>query len=156
MVSCSCSRNDKPTDTSATITLDDESPELAHAPSSVLDSLALNADDLTPAQAVNLLLGYVDIQKNATSFRTKIITMRKFVDVYDIVMNNYGDEFRSVIRKAADRDNGVDLKEISLEFRDKLANYEEGSGTEYSTTAPKDSTATNDSIAAQPQVSEIQ
>ncbi len=137
---CSCSH----TETSQKQSVETSAPEkiesLVHAPASVLDSLALNADDLTPQQAVNLLMGYVELQRSTTSTRAKVVTMRKFVDVYDIVMNNYGDKFRAQIRDAAGKDN-INLKEVSLEYREKLSGYDEASGIIIEPAAPKDSTA---------------
>ena len=61
-----------------------EEAEVLHASASVLDSMALNADDLTPRRAVSLLNGYVEIYRNSGSSRSKAVTMRKFVDVYDL------------------------------------------------------------------------
>lgn len=135
---CSCSSKSDNSETSATETTSTEETSLLHAPASVLDSLALNADDLSPQQAVNLLNGYVEIYRNSPSSKTKAITMRKFVDVYDILISNYGDEFRNAVSRAANDD--INLRDISQDFRSKLAGYDEASGQVYDAPAPKDTT----------------
>lgn len=115
-----------------------EEAEVLHASASVLDSMALNADDLTPGRAVSLLNGYVEIYRNGRSSRSKAVTMRKFVDVYDILISNYGDEFRNAVSSAANDE--INLRELYQEFRGKLAGYDEASGMVAEPSAPKDST----------------
>lgn len=117
-----------------------EEAEVLHASASVLDSMALNADDLTPSRAVSLLNGYVEIYRNSGSTRSKAVTMRKFVDVYDILISNYGDEFRNAVSSAASEE--TNLRELYQEFRGKLAGYDEASGMVAEPSVPKDSTAT--------------
>lgn len=117
-----------------------EEAEVLHASASVLDSMALNADDLTPRRAVSLLNGYVEIYRNSRSSRSKAVTMRKFVDVYDILISNYGDEFRNAVSSAANEE--TNLRELYQEFRGKLAGYDEASGMVAEPSVPKDSTAT--------------
>ncbi len=117
-----------------------EEAEVLHASASVLDSMALNADDLTPRRAVSLLNGYVEIYRNSRSSRSKAVTMRKFVDVYDILISNYGDEFRNAVSSAANDE--INLRELYQEFRGKLAGYDEASGMVAEPSVPKDSTAT--------------
>lgn len=131
-----------------------EEDVVLHAPASVLDSMALNADDLTPRQAVGLLNGYVEIYRSSGSNRTKAVTMRKFVDVYDILIGNYGDEFRNAVSSAANDE--TNLRELYQDFRGKLAGYDEASGAVYEAAAPKDSTVSEpvDSAAVSSAVSE--
>lgn len=117
-----------------------EEDVVLHASASVLDSMALNADDLTPRRAVSLLNGYVEIYRNGRSSRSKAVTMRKFVDVYDILISNYGDEFRNAVSSAASEE--TNLRELYQEFRGKLAGYDEASGMVAEPSVPKDSTAT--------------
>lgn len=117
-----------------------EEAEVLHASASVLDSMALNADDLTPRRAVSLLNGYVEIYRNSGSSRSKAVTMRKFVDVYDILISNYGDEFRNAVSSAASEE--TNLRELYQEFRGKLAGYDEASGMVAEPSVPKDSAAT--------------
>lgn len=133
-----CSSKSDSQETSATETISTEETSLLHAPASVLDSMALNADDLTPQQAVNLLTGYVEIYRNSSSAKTKAVTMRKFVDVYDILISNYGDEFRNAVSSAANEE--TNLRDISQDFRTKLAGYDEASGQVYDAPVQKDTT----------------
>lgn len=139
---CSCSSKSDNNESSATEVIATEDISLHNAPVSVLDSLALNADDLSPQQAVSLLNGYVEIYRNSSSAKTKAVTMRKFVDVYDILISNYGDEFRAAVSRAANED--INLRDISQDFRTKLAGYDEASGQVYDAPAPKDTTVVSE------------
>lgn len=139
---CNCSSKSDNNESSATEVIATEDFSLHNAPVSVLDSLALNADDLSPQQAVNLLNGYVEIYRNSSSAKTKAVTMRKFVDVYDILISNYGDEFRAAVSRAANED--INLRDISQDFRTKLAGYDEASGQVYDAPAPKDTTVVSE------------
>lgn len=139
---CSCSSKSDNNESSATEVIVTEDISLHNAPASVLDSLALNADDLSPQQAVSLLNGYVEIYRNSSSAKTKAVTMRKFVDVYDILISNYGDEFRAAVSRAANED--INLRDISQDFRTKLAGYDEASGQVYDAPAPKDTTVVSE------------
>lgn len=143
---CSCSSKSDNKESSATEVIATEDFSLHNAPVSVLDSLALNADDLSPQQAVNLLNGYVEIYSNSSSAKTKAVTMRKFVDVYDILISNYGDEFRSAVSRAANED--INLRDISQDFRTKLAGYDEASGQVYDAPAAKDTTTVSETDTA--------
>ncbi|MDE7025336.1 MAG: hypothetical protein K2O88_05580 [Paramuribaculum sp.] len=141
---CGCTDKSENNSIPAPETITIEESTLSHAPASVLDSMALNADDLNPQQAIDLLTGYVQIYRNSSSNRTKAVTMRKFVDVYDILISNYGDDFRNAVSQAANEE--TNLRDISQEFRSKLSGYDEASGMVYEPVTPKDTaTSTTDS-----------
>lgn len=113
-----------------------------------LDNRALFADDLEPQEAVAVLVGYLEIEKDAkTARRTRkeLETMRKFVDVYDIAISNHGDKMRSAIRQYAST-KGVDLSVVAREFRDRLRGVDEGSGIEATPVSKPDSAATDSAI----------
>ena len=117
--------------------------------SETIDNLALNADDLEPREAVAVLVGYLEIEKNAQEAnKRKLVleTMRKFVDVYDIVMLNHGNDMRSAISRNASA-TGIDLSVIAGEFRDRLHGVDEGSGIEAAPVAKPDSAVSTDSVA---------
>lgn len=124
--------------------------------SETIDNLALNADDLEPREAVAVLVGYLEIEKEAQAahkHKAALETIRKFVDVYDIVISNHGDKMRDAIRRNASS-TGIDLTAVASQFRNRLHGVDEGSGTEAAPAAATDSTATdqtsNDVPAAEP------
>ena len=113
--------------------------------SETIDNLALNADDLEPREAVAVLVGYLEIEKEAqSSHKHKVVleTIRKFVDVYDIVISNHGDKMRDAIRRNASS-TGIDLTTVASQFRNRLHGVDEGSGTEAAPAAPADSAVTD-------------
>lgn len=120
--------------------------------SETIDNLALNADDLEPREAVAVLVGYLEIEKEAqAAHKHKVVleTIRKFVDVYDIVISNHGDKMCDAIRRNASS-TGIDLTTVASQFRNRLHGVDEGSGTEAAPAATTDTTATDkpDEVAA--------
>lgn len=112
--------------------------------SETIDNLALNADDLEPREAVAVLVGYLEIEKEAQAshkHKTVLETIRKFVDVYDIVFSNHGDKMRDAIRRNASS-TGIDLTAVASQFRNRLHGVDEGSGTEAAPAVATDSTST--------------
>lgn len=139
-------------DDTETLDLTDYTPGHAVQMSDKIDSLALNADDLSPEDAVNVLLAYVEIEQfadNESATKKKRETMRKFTDVYDIVMGNHGNDFRAAIDKAR-RSTDVDLTTIASAYRERLADYDEGAGIESAPVVQKEKidTVTADSAFA--------
>lgn len=92
-----------------------------------LDSLAVNAiDELQPGQAVGVLMYYSDIVNDSRGSK-RWETMRKYRDVYDIVLGNYGSDFRAAVDKARS-EKGVDLAQIYDAYAGRLTDYDDGSG----------------------------
>ena len=86
---------------------------------SITDKLALNADDLTPAQAASVLAGFYELHlKYESGYKRKsdMETMRKFVDVYDIVNSNHGNDFRKALTN-----DSVDYTQVYRDFVDRLS-----------------------------------
>lgn len=120
--------------------------------SQAIDEMALNADDLSPKQAVSVLMGYYELQSQyASEHRTKqsMETMRNFVDVYDIVSSNHGADFKRALESTKQYFPDVDFTAIYLQYADKLSGYEGGGVYTEPTESVADSThtATIDSVA---------
>lgn len=93
--------------------------------SEIADSLALRADDLTPAQAVKVLDAFVkmEIQASKAGNRRKVQeTMRKFVDLYDIVFENDASGMRSAVRAMGPVEGKGTLAEIFQTYVAMLQN----------------------------------
>lgn len=112
-----------------------------------VDSLALMADDLTPIEAAQVLATYTDMIGKMSARSKKLETMRKFVDVYDIVMTVNGSDMRQMFENVAQRWPQYDPAARAKEYREQLADYADGSVNEESSSAgdyaaPVDSTKT--------------
>lgn len=98
-----------------------------------VDSLALMADDLTPSEAVQVLVTYMRIHEDAkanNNSKRDLETMRKFVDVYDIVMTVNSDEMRPAFDKVARRNSSLNIHAAAKEYRSLLADYGDGTAVE--------------------------
>lgn len=92
-----------------------------------LDSMAVaSVDYLTPGQAARVLTYYSElIEKGSSKVRWE--TMRKFKDVYNIVLSNNRSTFHSALKNNK-RTTGVDLEALYEQYDGKLTSYDEGSG----------------------------
>lgn len=92
-----------------------------------LDSMAVTAVDyLTPGQAARVLTYYSElIDKGSSKVRWE--TMRKFKDVYNIVLSNNRSTFHSALKNNK-HTTGVDIEALYEEYDGKLNSYDEGSG----------------------------
>ncbi len=131
-VSLSCS--DKKTSGNSTETSIDVSEftgSNAVASSSKIDSLALEADFLTPEQGVNVLVGLSEIvkaeQEKGKSSK-KLEYMRKYIDTYDILADR-SEEFRQTLAEAGST-TGIDLAAIFRQYREVLSNEADGTAIE--------------------------
>lgn len=120
---------------------------------SMIDELALNADDLSPEKGVSVLMGYYEMYNQYNSERrTKqaMETMRNFVDVYDIVNANHKENFKRALKRTNTVYPDVDFEAVYSQFLEKLSNYD-GSpvGSSYDEETPVDSAteAAVDSVA---------
>lgn len=138
----SCGGNTKDT-TTEIITIDEEIPsEVVEKPkdikkmSVVADSMALWADDLDPKEALAVLTTFYRVHLDAQAQgnrRRDIQTMRKYLDVYDIVVGNHGNELRQLLAKVSEADTTLNLVSAVEEFRALLADYDSahGQGAEF-------------------------
>ncbi len=114
---------------------------------SMADELALNADDLSPQQAVSVLMGFYDLHlqySRERKMKSDMETMRKFVDVYDIVISNHGDDFRSALEATREIYPDADFITVYKDFTEKLSQYD---GSWLSDTAPVADTTATDSAS---------
>lgn len=95
--------------------------------SRTIDSLALQADFLTPDQSVGVLVGLSEIVKNKQG-NERYEYMRKFVDTYDIISSR-GDEFAQAL-SSSKSSTGIDLPAMFAQYRDVL-NDEADDGTTF-------------------------
>lgn len=149
IVSCSSKSNE--TTTEITV-IDEEIPaEVIEKPTDIrkmsmtADSMALWADDLNPKEALAVLTTFYRVHLDAKSKGNRsrdIQTMRKYLDVYDIVSGNYREELRHLLTKVSEADSTLDLIGAVDSFRTLLADYDSahGQGSEY-TEAKTDSVA---------------
>ncbi|MCM1482866.1 MAG: hypothetical protein NC043_00890 [Muribaculaceae bacterium] len=125
--------------------------EGARAVSTRVDSMALEADDLTPSQAVQVLVAYMRIHEEAKQngdTQLDMETLRKFVDVYDIVTSVGGSEMTETFRALAARSPRYDIPAAAKEYRAILADYADGTSSEEEAGAPAAPKAETDSVAA--------
>lgn len=111
-----------------------------------LNELIMNADDLTPGQAVGALK-MLNTQVNKSEGAKRDETMRQFVDLYGILLDIHGDNMKKAIKRLKDK-SGVDLETIYADFAATLnVGDETGGGTEdgdVAEEAPKTEVATDD------------
>ncbi|MCM1348386.1 MAG: hypothetical protein NC338_03160 [Firmicutes bacterium] len=103
----------------------------ALASAATIDSLALEADFLTPQQGVSVLVGLSEIARNEqgpSGSGKRLEYMRKYLDTYDILMDR-GDEFKEAIAGATASAH-VNLSEIADKYRDILNEEADGSSIE--------------------------
>lgn len=96
--------------------------EQAVASAANIDSLALEADFLEPAQGAEVLVGLSEIARHEDAAKSgkRLEYMRKYVDTYDILTGR-GEEFRQAIADASEASH-INLKEIYLKYVDALGN----------------------------------
>lgn len=123
--------------------------------SSTIDSMALEADFLTPEQGVGVLVGLSEIVRSEEAKGGKKLEyMRKFLDTYDI-LSGRGDEFKSAIANAR-MSTGIDLPAICGKYSDVLSDETDGGAavegedeTTNSVAAPSKPADASDSIPAE-------
>ncbi len=79
-----------------------------------LDELILNADDLGAGEAAGAL-DYLRVLAENARGKAREEIMRKFVDLYGIVLDNHGDELRGSLNQLRGK-TGVDIKEVYDDF----------------------------------------
>lgn len=91
-----------------------------------LDQLILMPDDLTPGQAVGALK-MLDDQIRGSQGAKRDETMRKFVDLYGIMLDIHGDNMRKAFKRLKER-SGVDLETIYGDYSTTLIVGDEAGG----------------------------
>lgn len=155
LTACGGSKNNNSA-TTATMDLSAYTGDNAVASAATIDSLALEADFLTPEQGVAVLTGLSEIVKAEQTKGKKSLKleyMRKFVDTYDILMSRseqFTDEFENAVRNS-----GMDFRGLFTQYRDVLSSEADGTSIEdggAGATEVKSATPASDSTAtAQPE-----
>ncbi len=150
LTACGGSKNDN-SSTTTTIDLSAYTGANAVASATTIDSLALEADFLTPYQGVAVLTGLSEIVKSEQEKGKKGLKleyMRKYVDTYDILMSrseSFTNELESTMRGT-----GINFRDLFTQYRDVLSAEADGTSIEdggAGTTEIKSATPAADSTA---------
>lgn len=152
LAACGSNKN-KNNDSESTVDLTSFTGANAVASASTIDSLALEADFLTPDQGIAVLAGLSEIVKAEESKgkgTMKLQYMRKYVDTYDILVSrteDFTEEFDRLARTA-----GYDFRGLFNRYRDVLSSEADGTSIEDgdagATEVKTESPAVSDSTAA--------
>lgn len=123
---------------------------------SIADSLALDVDDLSNNESVAVLLAYLVIHNEASRNDDReqdLVTIRKYVDVYDLSMQRDRDGMLAAMQQAREINPAADFEALYKEFRNRLSEYDALNGQELTTEpsaeeAPTDSVAVADSVSS--------
>lgn len=97
------------------------------AASQLADSMALYVDDLTPDETVTVLLAFLEVHnRNVEQERhdDDLETLRKYVDVYDIALDNNPSDMREAFARARRLNPELDFEKAAADFRRLLAEYD--------------------------------
>ena len=113
--------------------------------SALADTMALYVDDLTPDETVSVLMAFLEFHNQAKG--EDLETLRKYVDVYDIALDNNPNDMRAAFNKARSMNPKLDFEKAAVEFRRALAEYDAVKTYGETPVAEPDSAAT-DSVKA--------
>lgn len=141
LVACSGKKNSAPADEEI-VELEQQLNDSKQSNSAIsqIDSLALMADDLTPAEALKVLITYMHVAqeaKEANKSKLELETMRKYVDVYDIVMGANRSDMTKAFEKFAKRNANYNVIATAKDYRERLSNYADGSAVAEDVIAPQ-------------------
>lgn len=91
------------------------------------DSMASIVDELNPDETVTVLLTFLEIHNGAASSKdadADLVTLRKYVDVYELAMNADANGMRDAFSRAKKLNGNVDFEKSYNEFRRALAEYD--------------------------------
>lgn len=141
LVACSGKKNSTPADDEI-VELEQQLSDAHQSNSAIsqIDSLALMADDLTPAEALKVLITYIHVAqeaKEAKKSNLEMETMRKYVDVYDIVMGANRSEMTKAFESFAKRNANYNVMATAKDYRERLSSYADGSVAAEDVIAPQ-------------------
>jgi len=93
----------------------------------IADSLALIVDDLTPDETVTVLLTFLEIHNRSVADKNAdadLVTLRKYVDVYELAMNSDAAAMREAFGRARGLNPNVDFEKSYEEFLRALSEYD--------------------------------
>lgn len=91
---------------------------------SKMDSITNHPDEMSPGEAAGALV-YLYHSVERASGTSRVIAMRKFMDFYNIVLDNHGDDLRSSIAKVSKKQN-INISRIYEEYAAALSHGDEG------------------------------
>ncbi len=94
---------------------------------SIADSMAIDVDELTNGETVAVLLAYLEIHNNAVEkgdTQKDLITLRKFVDVYDLSLGRDSKGMREALESARQINPVFNVDSLVRHFRARLAEYD--------------------------------
>lgn len=98
----------------------------------IADSLAFTAvEDLSVDETVAVLIAYLKVHNDAVArndSQRDLVTLRKFVDVYDIALANHGDRLIEAFSSAEHLNERLSLPSVADDFRARLNEYDSGDG----------------------------
>lgn len=97
------------------------------AASELADSMALYVDDLTPDETVTVLMAFLELHNSAAEagrHEDDLVTLRKYVDVYDIAVGANPNDMRAAFAHARRINPSLDFEQAARDFRRALAEYD--------------------------------
>lgn len=94
---------------------------------SIADSMAIDVDELTNGETVAVLLAYLEIHNSAVEkgdTQKDLITLRKFVDVYDLSLGRDSKGMREALESARQINPVFNVDSLVRHFRARLAEYD--------------------------------
>lgn len=122
----------------------------------IADSMSMYIDELSPDEAVTVLMAYLEIHNNSSragNHNKDLETLRKFVDVYDIASTVNPNDFKAAVAHAKSINPAVDLAQIVTDFRDRLAEYDAAAGVQYTAESEETTTKTDSTTVSTEQES---
>ena len=113
------------------------------------DSMALYVDDLSPDETVSVLMAFLEFHNQAKG--EDLETLRKYVDVYDIAIDNNPNDMRAAFSKARSMNPNLDFEQAARDFRRALAEYDAVKTYGETPVAKPDSAATDSLKAVNPE-----
>lgn len=117
----------------------------------IADSLALDVDNLSNNESVAVLLAYLVVHNEASRNNDReqdLVTIRKYVDVYDLSMQRDRDGMLSAMQQAREINPAADFESLYKEFRNRLSEYDALNGQELTAEPAASDADATDSVAA--------
>lgn len=117
---------------------------------SIADSLALDVDNLSNNESVAVLLAYLVVHNEASRNNDReqdLVTIRKYVDVYDLSMQRDRDGMLSAMQQAREINPAADFESLYKEFRNRLSEYDALNGQELTAEPAATDDEASDSVA---------
>ncbi len=94
---------------------------------SQMDSLSNHPDEMSASEAAGALV-YLYRSVEQSSGTKRLIAIRKFMDFYNIVLDNHGNDLRSSLAKVKKKQD-IDLAKVYEEYASAMSGGDEGGAT---------------------------